>query len=84
MHTTTVFPPAAARVTYYRDVAPTLLWLMGAPLPSTSDGRVIREAFAPHERPVPLRGRNGHQPLVAAGDGDHDPVTRRLKALGYI
>ena len=39
-----------------RDLAPTLLWLMGAPLPSTVDGRVIREAFAPNERPIALRG----------------------------
>jgi predicted AlkP superfamily phosphohydrolase/phosphomutase len=67
-----------------RDVAPTLLWLMGAPLPSTVDGRVIREAFAPNERPIALRGGHGQQALVAAGDGDEDTVTRRLKALGYI
>ena len=62
------------------DLAPTLLWLMNAPLPAPVEGRALREAFA--EAPAPA-ARDANK-LTQAVNGDHDPVTRRLRALGYI
>ena len=67
------------------DVAPTLLWAVGAGVPRGVDGRVLVEAFETdfasnnpviETEPAPLEG------VVAVGEGSGE-VERRLKALGY-
>jgi hypothetical protein len=74
------------------DVAPTLLWSVGAPVPEDFEGEVVSEAFTAEAlaaQPVrrgeptrPLRNRSGDgDDLDAAED---EVVLRRLKALGYV
>lgn len=77
------------------DVAPTILHLLGLPVPSDLDGRVIGEAFMPGSmvsRPVrqgePLgiwKGPEDHQPEdTDMSDEDESRLRERLAALGYL
>jgi predicted AlkP superfamily phosphohydrolase/phosphomutase len=68
------------------DLAPTILWAMGAAIPAGVDGRVLMEAF-----PREAAGRPIRNVEHMGADTDADPsldeegeATRRLKALGYI
>jgi predicted AlkP superfamily phosphohydrolase/phosphomutase len=74
-----------SRLSIY-DIAPTLLWAMGAGVPRGLDGRVVFEAF--NEAFAETRQVNEVEvsmPETAmAPDGESGEVTRRLKALGYI
>jgi predicted AlkP superfamily phosphohydrolase/phosphomutase len=69
------------------DVAPTLLWSMGAGIPRGLDGRVVFEAFDPaFAADQPL---NEVEPLLpnestSSFDSEAGEVTSRLKALGYL
>jgi predicted AlkP superfamily phosphohydrolase/phosphomutase len=75
------------RISIY-DVAPTLLWAMGAAAPAEGDGRVVFEAFreafaASHElREIEIAPEPGRRP--AGGEHDTRAVEERLKSLGYI
>ncbi len=79
-------PPEDARI---EDVAPTVLHVLGLPVPEDMDGRVLIEALASEfvaERPVRLG-----PPALAerTADGDYSPeekadVEAQLRALGYI
>ena len=72
------------RCTIY-DIAPTLLWTMGAGIPGEGDGRVLFEAFDELMAAQPVREVGGG--WVEADQTAHeysDEVARRLKALGYI
>ncbi|MCI0398668.1 MAG: DUF2304 family protein [Chloroflexi bacterium] len=72
------------------DLAPTILHLMGEPIPATMDGRVLEEimsdAFQPGQPP------DHHQPWQAptAQDGqgltdeEKELLTGRLRDLGYV
>jgi predicted AlkP superfamily phosphohydrolase/phosphomutase len=71
------------------DVAPTILHLMGSPIPDDLDGRVLTEVFADaflKEHPVV------HTKALAEADAetmelspeDQEAVLDRLKGLGYI
>ncbi len=78
---------AGARI---MDLAPTVLFLMGEPIPDDMDGRVLTELFdarAPDARPVRYR------PAAADVEGDGagtysseeaETVRRRLQELGYV
>ena len=77
------------------DVAPTVLHLMGLPVPSDMDGRVLTEiltAASLHDHPVvssaPLgRWPNEHEAVyqgVDASADDDEVVLDRLRALGYL
>ena len=71
------------------DVAPTLLYSMGLPVPADYEGRVAREAFR-----APAADDLAPGVPVRAGDGDRDAdvftadeeaeIVRRLTALGYL
>jgi predicted AlkP superfamily phosphohydrolase/phosphomutase len=68
------------------DVAPTLLWTMGAGVPRGVDGRVLTEVFDPEfglDRPVVEVDPVELEGLTAAASAN-DEVESRLKALGYI
>lgn len=72
------------------DLAPTLLYLLGADVPDDLEGRVLLEAIRPEvldERP-PVYASAGEVELPEAqeayDDEDADAVTERLRALGYL
>jgi predicted AlkP superfamily phosphohydrolase/phosphomutase len=69
------------------DLAPTLLWSMGAGIPMDGDGRVLFEAFDPDyaaEQPMNEVEALAVESLNGDSEDDDGEVTRRLKALGYI
>jgi hypothetical protein len=72
------------------DVAPTVLRLLGEPVPRDMDGRVLDEAFVPE-----LRGqetvRSDTSTAVEEGEAggaydeeDQEAIERRLRDLGYL
>jgi predicted AlkP superfamily phosphohydrolase/phosphomutase len=75
------------------DIAPTVLYLMGAPIPNDMDGRVLTESLN-HEfcslRPIEWEETEsenvGESPdeLQAFTDFESELIARRLQALGYI
>jgi len=75
-----------ARIT---DVAPTILHLLGAPIPGDVDGKVLLEIFEEGseaaERP-PVYGLPGEGVAAGPGLGEEDRrlVMERLRRLGYI
>ena len=68
------------------DLSPTLLWLMGAPIPADADGRVLFEVFAADA----VASREVREVDSAAGDrgvpraGSSVEVERRLRDLGHL
>jgi predicted AlkP superfamily phosphohydrolase/phosphomutase len=72
------------------DVAPTILHLLGVPVPEDMDGRVLTEML---DQGV-VSGKveigaaaNGHTATVVGGDysaSDEEAISDRLRALGYI
>jgi predicted AlkP superfamily phosphohydrolase/phosphomutase len=74
------------------DLAPTILHLLGVPVPADMDGRVIEEALTDAFR----RGNrvttssNGIELPAVSGPGDayssedEEKISERLKALGYV
>jgi predicted AlkP superfamily phosphohydrolase/phosphomutase len=70
------------------DMAPTILALLGEPIPADMDGRVLQQIF---ERPLAVAGGAPAGSDVAsaeAGDGysdaEADEIAARLRGLGYI
>jgi arylsulfatase A-like enzyme len=72
------------------DVVPTLLYLLGLPVPKSMDGRVLRDALAPQwlaEHPIVYS-----ETEEAAGGGLDSGYTpeeeaefkSRLRSLGYL
>lgn len=72
------------------DVAPTLLHLLGLPVPSHMDGHVLTEAFAEGSRPanvpVSYEQTNGSHKGETAGytAEQEEKVKERLRQLGYL
>jgi hypothetical protein len=77
------------------DIAPTVLHLMGLPVPSDMDGRVLTEIVLPESlRSYPVRygdptgfWPNKNAPAFydeAISDEDEGEIRARLQALGYI
>lgn len=71
------------------DVAPTLLHVMGIPVPDTMDGKVLTEildpsllAANPVRRGEPLEGTG--RDSSAYSEDEMAEVSGRLAALGYI
>ena len=70
------------------DVAPTVLWLMGQPVPAAMDGAALRRAFTPQwqaaapletvDRPIDRDADDG-----AYSAEDEETIRERLKGLGY-
>jgi predicted AlkP superfamily phosphohydrolase/phosphomutase len=68
------------------DISPTLLWLMGEPVPADADGRVLFEAFA-HDAVASRELRevdSAAADRAVRRDWDSDDVERRLRDLGYL
>ena len=77
------------RVLQY-DIAPTLLYLQGIPVPSDLDGRVLTELFEPaylQEHPISNAGPVDVTATAATGElseQDAALIETRLRDLGYI
>ena len=73
------------------DVAPTVLYLMGLPIPGDMDGRPLLEAFDEHfvaEHPPQFDQAGAPQPVStqhqAFTEEEEALIAKRLQALGYI
>ncbi len=73
------------------DLAPTLLHLLGEPIPHEMAGRVLEEAFAPDFLSArPVRHRSSDQALprparrYALSSADRRDLAERLRNLGYM
>ena len=71
-----------------RDVAPTVLHLLGLPKSRELDGQVLETAFSEtfrRDHPVRLVDSYGRRPRSQAAQSDFDQdVLEQLKSLGYI
>lgn len=73
------------------DLAPTILYLMGTPVPADMDGRVLEEAIQPayvRQNPAqytePSTGVKAKTPGRPYSDEEASRVEERLRSLGYI
>ncbi len=72
------------------DVAPTVLYLMGEPIPDDMDGRVLSEAINPEwfaEHPpqyVAGQARAHDLDVPTYADEESEQVEERLRGLGYL
>lgn len=82
-------PVASARLEKARleDLAPTILHLIGEPIPSHMDGRPLLEALRPGVLPEPVSGpgwQGTDGPIDGLSAEDEEIVRQRLKDLGYV
>jgi predicted AlkP superfamily phosphohydrolase/phosphomutase len=75
---------------HVQDVAPTVLHLLGEPVPDHMDGRVLTELLSPEEvaqRPVRsvagISGETGATDVAMSAEEEHD-LEESLRALGYL
>lgn len=76
------------------DIAPTVLHLMGLPVPTDMDGRVLTEIFTPEFKAQPIQpgavldfwtNKQGEKFQEAVmSEEDEAEIMERLQALGYI
>lgn len=74
------------------DIAPTLFYSMGVPIPEDFEGFVITDAFEPEALETnPMEFGEATQPLTEStekserlSEADEDVILERLKALGYV
>ncbi len=72
------------------DLAPTILYLMGLPIPETIDGKVLREAFLetfikkiPIQRVDDEISQRIHKEEIYSSE-EEEELKKRLKSLGYF
>ena len=73
------------------DIAPTILHLLGVPVPADMDGRFLAELFDPAVVPPPtsLDGQNGQPVPTESADSGYSEeedaaIQQRLADLGYL
>jgi predicted AlkP superfamily phosphohydrolase/phosphomutase len=72
------------------DVAPTVLYLLGEPLPADLEGRLIAEAIDPDllDRRPPEYDDSGPQDVAGPAEGysaaEAEEIEERLRGLGYV
>jgi len=71
------------------DLAPTILYTMGVPIPSDMDGRVLTEAFDPEFRSRVEVQYSDELSQRPTGEGeysadDEEEIRERLRGLGYV
>ncbi len=75
------------------DVAPTVLYLLGIPLPTNLDGKVLEEALIADfktEHPLQFEDQGGELldrdqiPSDIFSDAEAEELTNRLRGLGYL
>ena len=74
-----------------QDIAPTALYLLGEPLPTQLEGRILAEALDPallDSRPPAYDDRelalDAVGPQSSYSEGEADEVEERLRGLGYL
>lgn len=71
------------------DIAPTLLYLLGEPVPTSMDGRVLERAFKPEflaAAPVRYTAEShllADESLAVYSDEEMETISQRLRSLGY-
>ena len=68
------------------DVAPTVMYLLGEPVPAAFEGRLLAEAIEPallDERPPEFDDAAEAAPVVAEHESPRE-VEERLRSLGYL
>lgn len=71
------------------DLAPTILYLLGLPIPLDMDGRVLKDVFTEdylNQYPIAYEESGYEEPsrLVSYTDEEGKRIAERLKGLGYI
>jgi len=72
------------------DIAPTILHLMGQPIPSDMDGKVLTEILSPDfcaSNPVQFKetaAQAPHEGTASYSEEEEREIEERLKGLGYI
>lgn len=70
------------------DIAPTILFALGAPIPEDVDGKVLTAALDPELAARAARTTSGSEPFAPGGAGysaeEEAEVRERLQALGYV
>jgi predicted AlkP superfamily phosphohydrolase/phosphomutase len=71
------------------DLAPTILYTMGLPVPTHMDGRVLREIFQDSFQPAPVQAEGQWQDTAVANGqtmtaNEKEMLTRLLRDLGYV
>jgi len=71
------------------DLAPTILYFLGIPIPSDMDGRVLTEAFTPEfQSAVSVEYTDEHSDRPTGEDQysveDEEEIKERLRGLGYV
>jgi predicted AlkP superfamily phosphohydrolase/phosphomutase len=72
------------------DLAPTILHMMGVPVPEHMDGRVLQEILSDTFQPATLTSSNSNWQNLSVGDSDglteeeQRALTERLRGLGYV
>jgi arylsulfatase A-like enzyme len=70
------------------DIAPTILHMLGLPVPEDADGKVLKEIFFrnsdPARREVSKRSAEVKREQVERSEEEEEAVKKRLKDLGYI
>lgn len=71
------------------DLAPTIHYLLGVPIPAGMDGRVLQEIIQPGSRPEAIISNDDHWQQTAGADGllteaEKETLSGRLRSLGYV
>jgi predicted AlkP superfamily phosphohydrolase/phosphomutase len=73
------------------DLAPTILYMMGLPVPDDMDGKVLSGIFEPDvmkQNPITYCASEGleagHQEITPYSEGEEETVRERLRDLGYL
>ena len=66
------------------DIAPTVLKLLGEPIPAHMDGRVIDEALAIDEPTQAAEASVEQRAPVSASEAEAEAIRQRLARLGYL
>ena len=72
------------------DLAPTILHLLGVPIPNHIDGRVLREIFVDGFEPAQALPRHGPWRSQPSENGagltqdEEQVISERLRNLGYV
>ncbi len=71
------------------DVAPTILYMIGYPIPSDMDGKVLKDAFdPPYLKSNPIRyekmTKKARGPKYKWSKEEEERIKKKLEALGYI
>ena len=84
-----ILPGAHIHEAHLLDVAPTVLYLLGQPIPAEMDGRVLCDAIAPQtlaKHPMDVQSEGKDLPATGVGYSEEEAriIGERLRGLGYV